>query len=196
MGPWIRSRLSPAILTLVLSFLSAPVVAAMKTIDLQPLFAAAAAEGRLGIARKTKTVDAKPAVPGEIIVTVIAGEGVETQSKPAAPGDMVVRNRCPETGNEQFLVKQADFAKRYGPPLAPADGDGWQPFRPAGVELLYMIVRPEDGSFTFTAPWGEAMLAHPGDALVRDPANARDTYRVAAASFACTYEVLKPAVPY
>jgi hypothetical protein len=59
--------------------------------------------------------------------------------------------------------------------------------------MLYVLVRPDDGSFTFTAPWGEAMVARPGDALARDPANPKDTYRVAAASFACTYEIIKPA---
>ncbi len=59
--------------------------------------------------------------------------------------------------------------------------------------MLYVVVRAEDGSFTFTAPWGEPMVARPGDALVRDPADPKDTYRVAAASFACTYEIVKPA---
>ena len=53
---------------------------------------------------------------------------------------------------------------------------------------------PEDlAAFTFTAPWGEAMVARPGDAIVRDPNNPSDTYRIAAAAFACTYEVLKAA---
>ena len=33
------------------------------------------------------------------------------------------------------------------------------------------------------------MVAHPGDALVQDPDDEKDTYRVAKISFACTYEV-------
>ena len=50
-----------------------------------------------------------------------------------------------------------------------------------------------DGSFTFTAPWGEPMVARPGDAIVRSPQDPADTYRIAAAAFACTYEILRPA---
>jgi len=34
------------------------------------------------------------------------------------------------------------------------------------------------------------MVAKPGDAIVQDPESPEDTYRVAAAAFACTYEVL------
>ena len=50
----------------------------------------------------TKPVDARPARPGEIVVTLIKDEGHETRSRPAEAGDMVVRNRCPETGNEAY----------------------------------------------------------------------------------------------
>jgi hypothetical protein len=59
--------------------------------------------------------------------------------------------------------------------------------------MLYVVVRPEDGKFSFTAPWGEPMVARPGDAWVRNPADPKDTYRVAATAFKCTYEILEPA---
>jgi hypothetical protein len=52
-----------------------------------------------------------------VIVTVIKGEGKETESPPAGPGDMVVRNRCPETGNEEILVSAAKFPQRYEGPV-------------------------------------------------------------------------------
>jgi hypothetical protein len=55
--------------------------------------------------------------------------------------------------------------------------------------MLYFVVRPSDGTFTFTAPWGEAMIARPGDAIVRDPKDPSDTYRIAAGAFECTYEI-------
>jgi hypothetical protein len=170
-----------------------PPATASGDVDPNALFARAAKEGSVGTAKKTKLVDARPAAAGEVVVTVIAGEGEETRSKPAEAGDMVVRNRCPATGNEQYLVKAAKFADRYGEPAGPADAEGWRPFRPQGIGMLFVVVRPEDGSFTFTAPWGEAMVARPGDALVRNPSDPKDTYRVAAASFACTYEIVKPA---
>ncbi|WP_200927309.1 hypothetical protein [Methylobacterium sp. Leaf100] len=158
------------------------------------LFAAAEQDGRVGLARKSKPVDVRPARPGEIVVTILAGEK-ETQSPPAKAGDMVVRNRCRETGNEEILVGAAKFDQRYEGPTGTAGADGWQPYRPRGVEMLYVIVRDADGSFDFEAPWGESMIARPGDAIVRDPQDVKDTYRNEAVAFACTYEILRPASP-
>jgi hypothetical protein len=143
-----------------------------------------------GLAHKTKPVDVRPADPGEIIVTLIEGEGKETESPPARPGDMVVRNRCPETGNEQILVPAASFSQRYEGPIGAKAADGWAPYRPRGVQMRFVTVAEEDGAFTFIAPWGERMIARPGDAVVQDPQNPKDTYRVAKAAFACTYEIL------
>lgn len=171
----------------------AQVLVEAKSVDVVSMFAKADADGRTGRARKTKLVDARPATPGEIVVTIIAGEGKETQSKPAELGDMVVRNRCGETGHEMFLVRKAKFAERYEGPKGSADADGWRPYQPKGVELAYFVVADKEGSFSFNAPWGEAMVAKPGDAIVQDPVNPRDTYRVARAAFECTYEVMREA---
>ena len=160
--------------------------------DVHALFAAAEASGRVGVAQKTKPVDARPARPGEVVVTHIAGEGQETRSQPAAAGDWVVRNRCPATGNEEYLVKARTFAERYEGPLSDPDGEGGREFRPRGPEMRFFTVAETDGAFRFTAPWGEQMRARPGDAIVRNPSKPADTYRVAAAAFACTYEVVTP----
>jgi len=159
--------------------------------DALALFAKAESEGHVGFARKSKLVDARPARSSEIVITVIAGEGVETQSKPAEAGDWVVRNRCQETGNEQYLVKAAKFAERYDGPLSEPDVDGWRDFRPRGRKMRFFTVASEEETFRFTAPWGEEMIARPGDAIIQDPNNPSDTYRVAAASFNCTYEILE-----
>ena len=182
----------------VLLLAVAPVAASGSTLDRLPrrdvhaLLAAAEASGRVGIARKTRPVDARPARPGEVVVTRIAGEGQETRSKPAAEGDWVVRNRCPATGNEEYLVKAKAFAARYEGPLSELDEGGWREFRPRGPRMRFFILTEAEGPFRFTAPWGEQMRARPGDAIVRDPAKAGDTYRVAAAAFVCTYEVVAP----
>jgi hypothetical protein len=161
--------------------------------DVGAMFDQAERDARIGLARKTRAVDVRPAEPGEVVVTVIAGEGKETESPPAQAGDMVVRNRCEATGNEEILVTGAKFAERYQGPIGTADSAGWQPYRPRGVEMRYLVVRDADGTFTFTAPWGEPMVARPGDAIVRSPEDPADTYRIAAAAFACTYEILQPA---
>ena len=161
--------------------------------DVHAMFDQAERDARVGLARKTMPVDVRPAEIGEVVVTVIAGEGKETASPPAQAGDMVVRNRCPTTGNEEILVTAAKFAERYEGPTGPADAMGWRPYRPRGVEMRYLVVRAADGTFTFTAPWGEPMVARPGDAIVRSPQDPADTYRIAAAAFACTYEILQAA---
>src|SRR5262245_54086132 len=119
----------------------------------------ARASGRLRTARKTRPVDARPARPGEVVVTVIKDQGKETRSRPAEPGDWVVRNRCPATGNEQYLVAARVFDEKYVQGGAPA-ADGWREFHPAGKDMRFLILGPEDGSFAFTAPWGEPMVAH------------------------------------
>jgi hypothetical protein len=164
---------------------------AQDTIDIASYFQKAYDAGRAGLARKTKPVDVRPAKQGEVIVTIIAEEGKETQSPPAGTGDMVVRNRCPETGNEQILVPAATFADRYEGPIAAADADGWSPYKPRGAQMRYMVVPQADGPFTFIAPWGETMVARPGDSIVQDVGNPKDTYRIARAAFACTYEVIR-----
>jgi hypothetical protein len=179
--------------SVALAFCCSTLARAETETDIAALFVRAEQGGHVGLARKTKPVDVRPARPGEIIVTVIAGEGKETQSPPAQAGDMVVRNRCPETGNEEILVAAGKFTDRYEGPSGPADTEGWRPYRPRGVEMLYFMVRDADGTFVFEAPWGETMVARPGDAIVRDPKDAKDTYRIAAAAFACTYEVVRPA---
>jgi len=163
-----------------------------KTLDeVRALVNSAAAAGLVRTAKKTKPVDARPAKPGEVVVTVIAGEGKETQSAPAKPGDWVVRNRCQATGNEEYLVDGAKFTGRYLRTDAPPGPDGWQEHRPVGRAMRFFVLTPAHGEFAFTAPWGERMVAKTGDAIVQDPENPGDTYRVAAASFACTYEVVK-----
>jgi hypothetical protein len=183
----------PSLLAALLVAASAGATLAVEEADVHAMFDQAEREARVGVARKTMPVDVRPAEPGEVVVTVIAGEGKETQSPPAEPGDMVVRNRCPATGNEEILVSGAKFAQRYEGPVGPADDRGWAPYRPRGVEMRYFIVRRADGSFSFTAPWGEPMIARPGDAIVQSPDDPRDTYRIAAAAFECTYEILRPA---
>jgi hypothetical protein len=144
-----------------------------------------------GLARKTKPVDVRPAKPGEVIVTTIRGEGKETQSPPAKLGDMVVRNRCPETGNEEILVAADTFPRRYEGPIGSGTGHGWLPYRPRGTQMRFVVVAEQDGQFSFIAPWGERMVARPGDAILQDPDNAKDTYRISKAAFACTYEIAR-----
>jgi hypothetical protein len=101
-----------------------------------------------------------------------------------------VRNRCHETGDEEYLVKAAKFAQRYEGHLGESSPDGWQTFRPRGPKMRYLTVGSDEGTFRFAAPWGEQMIARPGDAILQDLEDPSDTYRVAAALLECTYEML------
>ena len=121
-------------------------------VDVRALFAKAEADGRVGTARKTVPVAARAARPGEIVVTMIAGEGKETQSPPAEAGDMVVRNDCDATGNEEILVGAAKFAQRYEGPLGPGHAEGWSTYRPRGVPMLYFTLGSGEGPLSFVAP--------------------------------------------
>jgi hypothetical protein len=180
-------------LGLAVLLLSDPLAAADRQLtlgDVGGLMAQAQARHLVGRARKTRPVDARPARAGEVVVTVIAGEGKETQSRPAERGDWVVRNRCPETGNEQYLVAGAKFGERYEVTGEPAGPEWWREARPVGKVVRFFRVTDKQGRFTFTAPWGEKMVAAPGDAIVQDSDDPGDVYRVAARSFGCTYEVL------
>ena len=158
--------------------------------EVRALVEEAEARGLARRARKTRPVDARPARPGEVVVTVVAGEGTETRSKPAEEGDWVVRNRCEPTGNEEYLVAAAKFRERYRATGKAPGNDGWQEHRPLGRVMRLLVLKPEHGELVFTAPWGERMVAKPGDAILQDLDDPADTYRVAAAAFDCTYEVL------
>jgi hypothetical protein len=181
----------PAIVTCATVFLW-PLATSAQEFDIKAFFETASNAGRAGLAEKTKLVDARPASPGEIVVTVIKSEGIETRSKPAEPGDMVVRNRCEQTGHEEYLVKAAAFVRRYGPPLSEADPQGWRAYNPMGVPTRFIVLKSDEGPYTFKAPWGETQVAKPGDVIAQDPSSPADTYRIAAASFACTYTITRP----
>ncbi len=195
------ARLAASVTIMAAGLAAAPPLSAQDAAGLDTLprkdrlayFADVAGDGGAGTARKTMPVDARPAVPGEVVVSIIAGEGVETRSKPAAEGDWVVRNRCPATGNEEILVSAEKFPVRYGEALGEADAQGYREFRPKGSEMTYVIARPANGEFAIEAPWGELQRVRPGDAIVQMPEDMQDTYRIQGDAFACTYEILTPA---
>ena len=185
-----RRLLKPLVLGVAIFCPSYP-SSAQEVVDIVAYFQQVLSTRGAGLARKTKPVDVHPAKVGEVIVTMIKWEGKETQSPPAQAGDMVVGNRCSGTGNEQFLVRAASFTRRYEGPIGPRAVDGWSPYRPRGIQMEFVVVAEEDREFAFIAPWGEEMIARPGDSIVQDPNNTRDTYRVAKESFACTYEIIR-----
>lgn len=161
-------------------------------------FSQAQQAGITGLAIKTKPVLARPAQKDEIITTIIKGEGVETISEPAKVGDWVVQNICPETGNEEILVRKEKFAQRYNTAKQSevkinSNNNQYQQFIPKGVEMNYFIVPDSAPPFTMKAPWGELQRFRSGDAVVQSTTDNRDIYRIQKAAFECTYTIIKEA---
>lgn len=181
----------PLALVLAAPALAETALDALPMQDRIAVFSAAESAHAVGTAKKTRPVDARPATPGEVVVTVILGEGTETQSKPAQEGDMVVRNRCPETGNEQYLVAAAKFGPRYGEAKSAPDAEGFMEFVPLGKEVNFTQVPADAAEFAIEAPWGEKMRVRPGDALVQSPDDPADIYRIEGRAFTCTYEITR-----
>lgn len=185
-------------LTLIPSFVFANELSQLPRKERVAYFTQARQAGITGIAIKTKPVLARPAKEGEIITTIIKGEGVETVSEPAKVGDWVVQNICPETGNEEILVRKTKFAQRYNTAeksktnLVP-NPNSYQPFIPKGIEMNYFIVPESTPVFAMKAPWGELQRFQPGDAVVQSTTDNQDIYRIQKAAFECTYTILKPA---
>jgi hypothetical protein len=161
-----------------------------KLAEVVALMARARARGLVGTARKTKPVDARQAHQGEIVVTAIKGEGTDERSRPAKRDDWVVRVRCPETGNEQYLVSGYNFTERYRSTSAPISAHGWREFRPIAKNVRFHVLPSDTDPFMFVTADGESMLARPGDAIVQDPRDETSVSSVAAASFSCAYEVV------
>lgn len=195
-----KNRTKPLLigLTLIPSFVFANDLSQLPQKERVAYFTQAQQAGITGVAIKTKPVLARPAKEGEIITTIIKGEGVETVSEPAKAGDWVVQNICPETGNEEILVRKAKFAQRYNTAekseinLAPYPSD-YQPFTPKGIEMNYFIVPESTPPFAMRAPWGELQRFQSGDAVVQSKTDHQDVYRIQKAAFECTYTILKPA---
>lgn len=185
-------------LTLIPSFVFANDLSQLPQKERIAYFTQAMQTGITGVAIKTKPVLARPAQEGEIITTIIKGEGIETVSEPAKAGDWVVKNICPETGNEEILVRKTKFAQRYNTAekseinLASYPRD-YQPFTPKGIEMNYFIVPESTPPFTMKAPWGELQRFQSGDAVVQSTTDNQDIYRIQKAAFECTYTILKPA---
>lgn len=185
-------------LALIPSFVFANDLSRLPQKERVAYFTLAQQAGITGVAIKTKPVLARPAKEGEIITTIIKGEGVETVSEPAKAGDWVVQNICPETGNEEILVRKAKFSQRYNTSekseinLASYPSD-YQPFTPKGIEMNYFIVPDSTPPFAMKAPWGELQRFQSGDAVVQSTKDNQDIYRIQKAAFECTYTILKPA---
>ncbi|WP_116367568.1 hypothetical protein [Parahaliea mediterranea] len=137
--------------------------------------------------RKYRQVKARPARPGEAVVTITA-DGEETRNR-AGHDHLLVQNLT--QSGERYLMRRDTFAARYRQ-VAEA-GDGWALYDALGEILALEIDRDVlallgvGECFHFIAPWGRAQVARAGDMLAT-PWPARDeVYRIARREFGETY---------
>lgn len=129
---------------------------------------------------KKGVVQARPATPGERIVTVLA-DGTEETSNVAGENTVVITN----PGGEQYIIGADKFNSRY----SATEEDGV--FRAKGMARA--LQNPTGGDIEIMAPWGEKQFgdAQSMIATVYDPDQpdviGSDRYIIGGAEFQDTY---------
>jgi hypothetical protein len=131
--------------------------------------------------KKTGKVQARRAVPGEMIATVIDGT-IETVNT-AREDDVVILN----PGGEEYILTTEKFEARYtGPTL----GYDYASFKATGTTYA---VKWTHGDAKFDASWGETMIISNGDMLCSpDETPDGDLYRIERKAFRDTYKKVEP----
>ena len=138
--------------------------------------------------RKFQRVQARPARPGEVVVSITT-DGEETTNT-AGPDKMRVRNLT--EAQEEYLVGKQKFAERYS--LLETLEDGWAEYEPKGEILGVEITRDVTDlldvgeEFFIMAPWGSEQLAREGDLFVAPLPRLDEIYRIARKEFDETYK--------
>ena len=142
---------------------------------------------------KFQAIHARPAIAGEVIVSVTS-DGEEETINRAAAGSFVVRNLT--TAREEYLVAGNKFADRY---TYSKDVDRtWKEYLPKGevvaIEITRRLTRQlEVGEeFSIIAPWGTEQVAREGDMLVSPLPDLDEIYRIARKEFQQTYRLQAP----
>lgn len=135
--------------------------------------------------RKRGSFLARPAAPGETVLTIVAGK-LETLAA-TGWGDVVVMNIEIGSAVERYIVGAEMFAKRYertGRTIY-TDGFSWEMANAKGKVEAF---RYEGPPITFEAPWGEDMLMEAGDWLAHATGGRPDDiYRIERKAFEGTY---------
>lgn len=137
--------------------------------------------------RKVRKVHARPAVPGEVVVSV-TDAGAETRNA-AEPDDMVVRNLT--DAREEYIVRQTTFSEIYTE-VGTVD-DLWTLYESSGevrgIEISRDLrdVLQVGKEFLIMAPWGTVQLCREGDLFVAPLPKLDEVYRIARSEFDQTY---------
>lgn len=128
---------------------------------------------------KTARISARPGVPGEKIVTMLANGHQETTNV-VKDGDMVATN----PGGEQYIISAETFKKKYE-----IDPNNPKVFRPKGGAQQFLRLTED---IDFKAPWGEDMHMKKGDFINITDRDKGDIYGIAQKEFFETYGQCTP----
>jgi hypothetical protein len=131
---------------------------------------------------KFAKVEARKAVPGEVIVTTTSA-GVETQNT-AKDGDLVLCN-VETNAKEEYILAEAKVNKRYRL-LGAGSREGWNLYQACG-EFRGFVYDGEDTSFV--AKWDEEMVLKTGDYIGTPLPEKDQVYRIGREEFESTYRL-------
>jgi hypothetical protein len=146
--------------------------------DIAAKFDEALRADRVRLYTKVGEFDIRPAVSGEQVESVIDGEHETVNT--AHPGDFVVHG----VKGEQYIITADTLRARYGEPLTAPDPAGYRRYPVKGK--LYAF-RYNGEPIKFVAPWGEEMIANPGDYIGTHAIGSNQYWRVEKTIFAATY---------
>lgn len=133
-------------------------------------------------------VFARPAIDGEIIITIINNE-VETKNI-AKTGDYIISNNTSQS--EQYILTKEKFLNRYTELVETNKKlkTGYKYYTSTG-KCIALKMNTIKSQITFIASWGESMICNSGDYLVM-PINHDqiifEIYRIEKNAFFETYE--------
>lgn len=127
-------------------------------------------------ASKFQRINARPAEPGEVVVTYASDGTIETQNT-ASTGDWIVNNVS--NPDNKWIMKGEVFQKKY----QPVEGQPGVYMPKGGPMNAAQISEP----ISFRAPWGEQMNIDKGGYILGDPNNPADMYGISQKDFDSTY---------
>lgn len=136
-------------------------------------------ESEGAVYEKVTQVDARRAIPGEVIVTHTS-DGKETENT-ARDGDYVIRNHT--EAREEYIIPTAKFEVRYER-LGAASEPGWDLYKAKGRCQGIAYSGPDT---EFVASWGESMRLRNGDMICTPLPQKSEVYRIALKEFGETY---------
>lgn len=128
---------------------------------------------------KITPVKARPAVPGEKVITKLSDGHIETENPNIKQGDMLITN---PTG-EQYVIGKTKFEEKY---YSTPDKNGFYRPKPSPQKFLYL---PED--IVFVASWGEDQHMRTGS-FINITNLDKDIYGIGREEFLKTYHQCTP----